>query len=57
MNTIKKFLKDESGLELSEYAIAAAIVALLAAGVFTALSSAISTKIQTLTNKISGGNP
>ena len=50
---IKKFLRDESGLELSEYAVAAALVALAVIGAFTTLGSNIGTKINNLASKIS----
>ena len=45
---IKKFFRDETGLELSEYAVAAALVAIAVVGAFTALGTAISGKITTL---------
>ena len=51
----KTFLTDETGLELSEYAVAAALIAIAAAGVFTALGGAISTKITELGSHISTG--
>jgi Flp pilus assembly pilin Flp len=51
----KQFLKDESGLELSEYALAAALIAVAVAGVFTALGDAISLKINDLGGHISTG--
>ena len=51
----KQFLKDETGLELSEYAVAAALIAIAAAGVFTALGDAISLKITNLGGHISTG--
>ena len=41
---IKKFFRDETGLELSEYAVAAALVAIAVVGAFTALGTAISGK-------------
>ena len=50
---IKKFLKDETGLELSEYAVAAALVAIAAAGVFSTLGSAIKDRINELSADIS----
>lgn len=53
---LKNFLKDETGLELSEYAVAAALIAIAAAGVFTALGSAISDKINELGGHIASGN-
>jgi Flp pilus assembly pilin Flp len=51
----KTFLTDETGLELSEYAVAAALIAIAAAGVFSALGDAISTKITELGSHISTG--
>jgi pilus assembly protein Flp/PilA len=51
-SVIKAFVKDESGLELSEYAMAAALVTLAVVGAFTALSSNISTVISNLATKI-----
>jgi pilus assembly protein Flp/PilA len=47
-----KFLKDESGLELSEYAVAAALVALAAVLAFQTLGGYISSKINELAGKI-----
>jgi pilus assembly protein Flp/PilA len=49
---IKNFLRDERGLELSEYAVAAALVALATVAAFTLLSSHIATRITTLGNTI-----
>ena len=49
---IKKFLRDETGLELSEYAVAAALVAIAVVGAFTALGGAITTRIQELVTAI-----
>ncbi len=49
---IKKFLRDETGLELSEYAVAAALVALAAVVAFQALGGKIGTKINELGNTI-----
>jgi len=47
------FFKDETGLELSEYAVAAALVAIAVVGAFTALGTAISGKITSLGSTIS----
>jgi pilus assembly protein Flp/PilA len=47
-----KFLKDESGLELSEYAVAAALVALAAVVAFQALGTNIGAKINELAGKL-----
>ncbi|MBP6821932.1 MAG: Flp family type IVb pilin [Acidobacteria bacterium] len=52
MNTIKNFLKDESGLELSEYAVAAALIALAVITAFTDLGTAIATKITALKDSL-----
>ena len=49
---IKGFLKDETGLELSEYAVAAALVTLAVIVAFTALGGKINTVIGNLANKI-----
>ena len=45
---IKKFLNDETGLELSEYAVAAALVALAAVVAFQTLGTQIGARIDTL---------
>lgn len=51
---IKRFFSDETGLELSEYAVAAALVAIAVVGAFTALGTAIGGKITELTGHITG---
>ena len=48
----KEFLKDETGLELSEYAVAAALVALAAVAAFQLLGTNIGARITTLANFI-----
>jgi pilus assembly protein Flp/PilA len=50
---IKNFLRDETGLELSEYAVAAALVAIACVVAFTTLGNAISTRISGLAATIS----
>lgn len=52
MNTIKNFINDETGLELSEYAVAAALIALAVITAFTDLGTAIAAKITALKSKI-----
>jgi pilus assembly protein Flp/PilA len=52
---IKEFLQNESGLELSEYAVAAALIAIAAAGIFMALGGAITTRIDELSGHITAG--
>jgi pilus assembly protein Flp/PilA len=49
---IKRFLKDETGLELSEYAVAAALIALAVVGAFQVLGTNIDGKIRSLANTI-----
>ena len=51
---IKNFLRDETGLELSEYAVAAALIAIACVTAFTLLGTNIASKINTLANTISG---
>lgn len=52
---LKTFLTDETGLELSEYAVAAALIAIAVAGVFTALGDAITVHIEDLSGHIAAG--
>ena len=49
---LKRFMRDETGLELSEYAVAAALIAIAVVGAFTALGGAISTRIGDLKTAI-----
>jgi pilus assembly protein Flp/PilA len=49
---IKKFLRDETGLELSEYAVAAALVALAVITAFGTLGTNIGAKINALSDSI-----
>ena len=51
---MKSFLKDETGLELSEYAVAAALVAMAAVAAFTALGDAIGLRLNELVTRVSG---
>ena len=53
----KKFLLDETGLELSEYAVAAALIAITVVGAFAALGGSIQGKIEELTGYITDGAP
>ena len=52
INIIKDFLMDEQALELSEYAVAAALIALATVAAFGSLSTKIATRITTLGNYI-----
>ncbi|HXL80332.1 MAG TPA: hypothetical protein VN951_05585 [Pyrinomonadaceae bacterium] len=51
---MKNFLKDETGLELSEYAVAAALIAIAVAGAFTALGDAIGSRLNQLATRVGG---
>ena len=51
---MNSFLRDETGLELSEYAVAAALVAMACVVAFTALGTAIGAKLNTLAATING---
>ena len=53
VTNVKRFLSDETGLELSEYAVAAALVAIAVVAAFTALGTAISDRITSLGTTIS----
>jgi Flp pilus assembly pilin Flp len=58
MKTIKNFWADETGLELSEYAVAAALVAGgVALAAFTGLGRAVALRIAALALAIAFGNP
>ena len=51
---VGKFLKDETGLELSEYAVAAALVAITVVVAFTALGDAIGVKLEEFVSRVDG---
>lgn len=51
---INRFFSDESGLELSEYAVAAALVVAGVVIAFTVLGNAITDRINILANTITG---
>ncbi|MFN0086083.1 MAG: Flp family type IVb pilin [Blastocatellia bacterium] len=53
MKKISNFLfNDETGLELSEYAVAAALIAIACVAAFTALNGGITTTINSLKTSI-----
>lgn len=52
MKVFKNFLSDETGLELSEYAVAAALVSLAAIAAFQLLGGNVSAKISELAGKL-----
>ena len=49
---LKNFLKDETGLELSEYAVAAALITVAIATAFEMVGDNISEKINSLANVV-----
>ncbi len=49
---LKKFFRDETGLELSEYAVAAALIALATVAAFGTLGGTIRDAITSLSGKI-----
>ena len=51
---MKNFLTDETGLELSEYAVAAALVAMAVVAAFTALGDAIGVRLNELVSRVAG---
>lgn len=53
MDTIKKFFADETGLELTEYAIAAGIIAVGLIVVFTDIGKLIFDKITAIKTELS----
>lgn len=53
-NMINNFLRDETGLELSEYAVAAALIAIVCVVAFRNLGTTIASRIDTLSATING---
>lgn len=51
---MKNFFLDETGLELSEYAVAAALVAIVVVAAFTALGDAIGDRLNQLVSRVAG---
>ncbi len=51
---MKRFLQNETGLELSEYAVAAALIAIAVVGAFTALGDAIGVRLNELVTRVGG---
>lgn len=54
MEKIWRFIKDEDGLELSEYAVIGAIIIGAGVGVYYALGTAIQGEMVVITNAITG---
>jgi pilus assembly protein Flp/PilA len=53
---LKRFFRDETGLELSEYAVAAALVAIATVVAFETLGESIGVKITELSATILSGS-
>lgn len=51
---MKSFLLDDTGLELSEYAVAAALVTISVAGAFTLLGEAVVVRLHELIARVNG---
>jgi len=51
------FIRDEEGLELSEYAVAGSLIVLAAVAAFTTLGETIADKIGELITKMGGTPP
>jgi pilus assembly protein Flp/PilA len=49
---IRTFLRDDTGLELSEYAVAAALIAVATVAAFQLLGTSITSRITTLANNV-----
>ena len=49
---IRKFFSDETGLELSEYAVAAALIALATVAAFQLLGASITSRITSLATNV-----
>jgi Flp pilus assembly pilin Flp len=54
MNAIKTFLRDESGMEFSEYVVASVLITVVVVSAFTNVGSAIVGKITTLAGYVGG---
>ena len=57
MKSINRFLSDESGAELAEYAVAVAIVVAIAIIVYQILGDAINAKMIAVTEEINAPPP
>ncbi|WP_372987533.1 Flp family type IVb pilin [Marinobacter sp.] len=54
---VAAFIRDEEGLELSEYAVAGSLIVIAVVGVFTALGETIVTKIGEMITAMGGTPP
>jgi len=56
MDLFKRFILEEEGVTAIEYALIAALIAVVIIGTLTTLGQAISTKFQTIATAISGAS-
>lgn len=56
LNQIKKFLADEQGLTIVEYAVAGGLITVAVVAAFVALGGAVDARIDALTTAV-GGTP
>jgi pilus assembly protein Flp/PilA len=54
---IQKFIDDEGGLTVVEYAVAGGLIAVAVVGAFIALGEAVGTNIEDLTDAVGGTAP
>ena len=52
MEQVKRFIRDEQGLETVEYAVILGLIVVATIGVVTALSTAVQSKFTTVTNTL-----
>ena len=52
MNRLEKFLRDEQGAELAEYAVATAILVAIAVVIYQVLGDALNTKMNQVADEI-----
>ena len=57
MSKVSQFLRDEEGLELSEYAVAGSLIVIGTVAAFAALATAIDGKITEIEGVITNGAP
>ena len=57
MTAIRAFMRDESGLEMVEYAIAGALITATAVAAFTLLGENVATEINDLAGVVGGTAP
>lgn len=57
LNQIKKFLADEEGLTIVEYAVAGGLITVAVVAAFIALGGAVDTRIDAMTNAVNGTAP